>query len=59
MHRLNKPLPPWFLMGNTWGGVAARSEPAQTVEPATRLIDAADFPLAGEDRVVRPVLVDP
>jgi DNA polymerase-3 subunit beta len=34
-------------------------EPAQTVGTATGLINAPDLPLAGEDGVVRPVLVDP
>jgi hypothetical protein len=35
-----------------------RPEPAQIVETAAGLVDAADLPLAGKDGVVRPVLVD-
>jgi hypothetical protein len=35
-----------------------RPEPAQTVGAAAGLVDAADLPLAGEDCVVRSVLVD-
>jgi hypothetical protein len=34
-----------------------RPEPAQTVGAAARLVDAAEFPVAGADGVVRPVLV--
>src|SRR6476619_4150127 len=36
-----------------------RPEPAQIVGTAARFVDAADLPLAGNDSVVRTVLVDP
>ena len=36
-----------------------RPEPAQIVGTAARFVDAADLPLAGNDGVVRAVLVDP
>ena len=36
-----------------------RPEPAQAVGTAARFVDAADRPLAGNDGVVRAVLVDP
>ena len=35
------------------------AEPAQIVGTAARFVDAADRPLAGNDGVVRAVLVDP
>jgi len=34
-------------------------KPAQIVRTAARFVDAADLPLAGNDGVIRPVLVDP
>ena len=36
-----------------------RPEPAQVFGTAARLVDAANFPLASADGVVRAVLVDP
>ena len=36
-----------------------RPEPAEMIGTAARLVDAADCPVATEDRVVGPVLVDP
>ena len=41
----------------TSGG--ARIQAVERVGTAARFVDAADLPLSGKDRVIRPVLVDP